>query len=233
MRDYTTISAEEFTTESIQMKMRWLARRLRYTDKAEEIQQWVKVVASLKDSLKELIADMAGKSNPRCASTKMTRNYTISAPTTVEYAIREIATHCRPNKGTNELMRCRKLEMEDNVLENEVALRNPQEVEVLDKEVGWENTQDIDVPDKEDIYALYKEVFLENTQEEVILENTQEERVLENPQPLPPRVEVNEITNERKNEAEAKGVETELKNKWWKRTKKRLLEQHAAGSLRT
>lgn len=50
--------------------------------------------------------------------------------------------------------------MEVNVLENEVVLRNPQEVEVFDKEVGWENTQDIDVLDKEDIYVLYKEVFL-------------------------------------------------------------------------
>ena len=50
--------------------------------------------------------------------------------------------------------------MEVNVLENEVVLRNPQEVEVFDKEVGWENTQDIDVLDKEDVYVLYKEVFL-------------------------------------------------------------------------
>ena len=41
------MSAEEFTTESIQMKMCWLARRLRYIDKAEEIQQWVKGMASL------------------------------------------------------------------------------------------------------------------------------------------------------------------------------------------
>ena len=122
--------------------------------------------------------------------------------------------------------------MEVNVLENEVVLRNPQEVEVFDKEVGWENTQDIDVLDKEDIYVLYKEVFLENIQEEVILENTQEERVGENPQPLPSRLEVNEITDERKNEAEAKGVETELKNKWWKAKKKRLLEQHVAGSFK-
>ena len=50
--------------------------------------------------------------------------------------------------------------MEVNVLENEVVLRNPQEVEVFHKEVGWDNTQDIDVLDKEEIHVLYKEVFL-------------------------------------------------------------------------
>ena len=179
--------------------MRWMARRLRYTDKAEEIQQWVKVVASLKDLLKDLKADMAGTLDPRWASTKMKKNYTISAPITVEYAIGEIGTQSRPNKRTNELLRCLEMEMEVDVLDNEVVLGNPQEVEVLDKEVGCENTQDMEVLDKEDVWALDKEVFLQNTHDEVILENTHEERVLENledPQLLPPRVEVNDITDE-------------------------------------
>ena len=96
MRDYNTISAEEFTTESIQMKMRWLARQLRNTDKAEEIQQWVKVVTSLKDLLKDLRADMDSCSvRPkvqRCTLTNMNKHYTISPPRTVEWVIGEIST---------------------------------------------------------------------------------------------------------------------------------------------
>ena len=49
MRDYTKISAEEFIVESLDMKLRWLARRLRKIDDHQEIIQWVSVVTSLKD----------------------------------------------------------------------------------------------------------------------------------------------------------------------------------------
>ena len=187
MRFYNTISAEEFTTESIQMKMRWLARQLRNTDKAEEIQQWVKVVTSLKDLLKDLRADMdsclVGPKVQRCTSTNTNKHYTISPPRTVEWAIGEIS-----------MSRPLEMETDVDVVDNEDAQRNTQEVEEIDNEVAWKNT--------------------------------------ENPQPLPPRVEVNEITDEGWNDFEAKGDETEVKLKWWKATKKRLLELHAAGSVR-
>jgi len=47
MRDYNTISAGDFIVESIEMKLRWLARRLRWTDIPEEIEKWATVVCSL------------------------------------------------------------------------------------------------------------------------------------------------------------------------------------------
>ena len=47
MRDYRTITADEFMVESIEMKMRWLARTLRRKDKHEEIEQWVNAVKAL------------------------------------------------------------------------------------------------------------------------------------------------------------------------------------------
>ena len=58
MRDDRTISAEEFLVESLDMKMRWLARQLRRTDNPEEIVQWITVVTSLsniKQSLQKCI----------------------------------------------------------------------------------------------------------------------------------------------------------------------------------
>ena len=54
MRDYRTLSAEDFVGEGIEMKMRWLARRLRFLDKAEEIGQWVLSVTSLNDLLQKI-----------------------------------------------------------------------------------------------------------------------------------------------------------------------------------
>ena len=46
MRDYRTISAEEFLVEGLDMKLRWLARQLRKIDKPEDIVQWVSVAAA-------------------------------------------------------------------------------------------------------------------------------------------------------------------------------------------
>ena len=196
----------------------------------------MKVVASLKDLLKDLKADMAccsvGTKDPRCSSTKMKKNYTISAPKTIEYAIEEIGSHSRTRKRSNELLRCLEMEMDVDVHDNEVVQENPWEVEVLDKEVVWENTQDVEELDKEDVDEIDEGVELDNTQEHVILEITHEKHFLENPQPLPPRVEVNEITEEGMNEAEDRGEVTELKIRWWKATEKRLLELHSAGSVK-
>ena len=62
MRDYRSISVEEFVAESIGMKMRWLARGLRRCDKQNEIEEWVGSMTSLWVLLKKMRSD--GTANP-------------------------------------------------------------------------------------------------------------------------------------------------------------------------
>ena len=51
MRDYRTISAAEFVAECIEMKLRWLARQLRWVDKPAEIEAWVSSVTAITNLL--------------------------------------------------------------------------------------------------------------------------------------------------------------------------------------
>jgi len=79
MRDYRSISADAFVAESIEMKMRWLARRLRWWDKIDEIEQWESTVASLKDLLQRSRLD--GATYPA----KNLNVLTVSAPQSVSF----------------------------------------------------------------------------------------------------------------------------------------------------
>ena len=84
MKDYRTISAEDFLTESIEMKIRWLARQLRKIDKAEEIWQWAISVTSVNDLLQKIKA--AGAKGPKkCGEIRTIplskrRRFSLSAP---------------------------------------------------------------------------------------------------------------------------------------------------------
>ena len=82
-RDYRSISAEEFV-ESIEMKMRWLARRLRRLDKPNEITQWVITVSSINDLLQKIKSTGATSSkecgNRRGTSTTERTKFSISVP---------------------------------------------------------------------------------------------------------------------------------------------------------
>ena len=59
MRDYRSISVEEFVAESIGMKMRLLARGLRRWDKQNEIEEWVGSMTSLWGLLQKMRSDGA------------------------------------------------------------------------------------------------------------------------------------------------------------------------------
>ena len=52
MRDYKYATAEEFVAESIQAKMKWFARQLRYKDNPTEIETWARSMSLLIDLLK-------------------------------------------------------------------------------------------------------------------------------------------------------------------------------------
>ena len=82
MRDYRTISAEEFLTESIEMKIRWLARQLRKLDIQPEIESWVLSVTSLTNLLWKIKG--TGETLPKQISvrkpTQLITKWTISAP---------------------------------------------------------------------------------------------------------------------------------------------------------
>ena len=87
MKDYRTISAEDFLTESIEMKIRWLARQLPKIDKAEEIWQWAISVTSVNDLLQKIKA--AGAKGPKkCGEIRTIplskrRRFSLSAPNAV------------------------------------------------------------------------------------------------------------------------------------------------------
>ena len=88
MRDYRTITVEEFVVDSLDMKMRWLARRLRGTDNPEDIGQWVSVVRSLiqlKQRIKNITRNCTVQKpevlKPFCEKT----HFTISTPIWMEW----------------------------------------------------------------------------------------------------------------------------------------------------
>ena len=95
MRDYTTISDEEFVAESIEMKLRWLARQLRKIDKAEEIERWVLSVTSVHDLLRKIITERVSclkKTSARLKPQLQWQRWSISAPHMImieddEYAV--------------------------------------------------------------------------------------------------------------------------------------------------
>ena len=87
MRDYRNTASEDFLAECIEMKIKWLARRLRWTDEPAEIGQWVITVTSVHDLLQKIKAK--GAIHPtqswnyvaRAPSTK--KRYTVSDPNTI------------------------------------------------------------------------------------------------------------------------------------------------------
>ena len=77
------MTAPEFVAESIEMKMRWLARRLRKTDTTVDIEQWVKAITLLENLLQRLQGGC--KRKPLCFAGHGTQPrkrtcFTISAP---------------------------------------------------------------------------------------------------------------------------------------------------------
>ena len=54
MRDFRTVTAREVVAESIEMKVRWLARQLRLTDTTADIELWVKAITLLENLLLRL-----------------------------------------------------------------------------------------------------------------------------------------------------------------------------------
>ena len=104
MRDYRSITATEFVAESIEMKMRWLARRLRWTDKTEEIEQWAKVVATLENLRQRMNGDCKRSSvrNSRRQSAwpRKSEHYTISAPYTMDCNRYEFGSDMRVKQRT-------------------------------------------------------------------------------------------------------------------------------------
>ena len=88
MRDYRSLTAKEFVAEGIEMKLRWLARRLRWKDKTEQIEQWVKAIASLVYLLQQLKGDgncsPPWTSDPQSTQPWKSNYFTISAPNMVD-----------------------------------------------------------------------------------------------------------------------------------------------------
>ena len=72
MRDYRTISAAEFVAECIEMKLRWLARQLRWVDKPAEIEAWVSSVTAITNLLWK-IKDQPSTGNGEVAMGKVFR----------------------------------------------------------------------------------------------------------------------------------------------------------------
>ena len=94
MRDYRKISAEEFTVESLDMKLRWLARRLRKIDNPGEIVQWVTVVSSLhrlKQSFKKKSTNSVSENTePTLKPISERKYFSISAPNSIEWSRNEV-----------------------------------------------------------------------------------------------------------------------------------------------
>ena len=116
MRDYRPITATEFVAESIEMKMRWLARRLRWTDNTEEIEQWAKVVATLENLRQRLKGDCkrstVRNSHRQRAWPRKSENYTISAPYTMDCNRCEFGSDMRVKQRTEGEVRSVSMEAE-------------------------------------------------------------------------------------------------------------------------
>ena len=87
MRDYRLISAEEFVLESIEMKLRWLARQLRKIDNSGEIMKWVNAVTSL-SSLKKTISYKCGDCSIKTNEPQLISNrssFSISEPNRIDW----------------------------------------------------------------------------------------------------------------------------------------------------
>ena len=116
MRDYRSVPAIEFVAESIEMKMRWLARRLRWTDSTEEIGQWVKVIASLNELLEKLKLDVSSYRkrtfNHQSKPTPMRKSYIISEPCTVDCKCNDTGSENRKIPRTVGDLRSEEMEVE-------------------------------------------------------------------------------------------------------------------------
>ena len=94
MRDYRTITAEEFLVDGLDMKIRWLARWLRKINKHEEIAQWVSVVTALTDlkqRLNKRTSDSTGQNTELTEKRFSDKNrFTISDPVRMEWQRNDI-----------------------------------------------------------------------------------------------------------------------------------------------
>ena len=82
------MTAPEFVAESIEMKMRWLARQLRLTDTTADIELWVKAITLLENLLLRLHEDCKRKTISLAANGTQPRKrscFTISAPCSTDF----------------------------------------------------------------------------------------------------------------------------------------------------
>ena len=83
MRDYRYMSGEDFVAGSIEMKMKWLARQLRFRDKPAEIDEWVRSMSSLINLLRKInVKETNGSEHTAERKQWMPTetNFTLSAP---------------------------------------------------------------------------------------------------------------------------------------------------------
>ena len=104
MRDYRSTPAQVFVAACIEMKLKWLARRLRWIDDPADITQWVNTVTAVQDLLKKMIADGEtqhkwGVDEQRIPSTSKHR-YEISAPHVIRFE-REWSSEMEIDVGGN------------------------------------------------------------------------------------------------------------------------------------
>lgn len=114
MRVYRSVTAPEFVTESVEMKMRWLARQLRSTNTTAEIEQWVKVVTLFESLLQRVNGDRTR--SPTCTARQSKKPWStflnISAPHTLNLKGNEVRRDIMDNPSTEEEGRILSLEVE-------------------------------------------------------------------------------------------------------------------------
>ena len=94
MRDYKSISAEDFLAESLKMNMRWLAQQLRRIDSTAEIEKWGKSVNDIEDFeevkgfRENLTEQLSARTQP-----SLRKRWTISVPSCIN-SINKVDERC-------------------------------------------------------------------------------------------------------------------------------------------